>query len=256
MLTGIDHLVVVVPELETAITSYAQLGFTVVRGGKHPVGTHNALIAFADGAYIELIAFYEPNPEHRWWAPLQKGSGLVDFCLQTDNLLADTAAFRWAGVDIDDPKPLTRVRPDGYKLSWLLSIPRGRHRGVAPPFLIQDETREERVPAETKHRNQVTGIGTVTVAVDDIATVRHWYASVLGEEGQEVQHDDLDAAGVRFRIGPYGFEFVAPKGPRGSLADWLRARGPSPYAATLVSTSGKIGPLDESKTLGARFFLV
>ncbi len=256
MLTGIDHLVVVVPDLETAITSYAQLGFSVVRGGKHPVGTHNALIAFADGAYLELIAFYEPNPEHRWWAPLQKGSGLVDFCLRTDNLLADTAALRRAGVDIDDPAPLTRVRPDGYKLSWVLSISRGRHRGVAP-FLIQDETpREERVPAETEHRNQVTGIGTVTVAVDDIATVRRWYAGVLGAAGQEVRRDDLDAAGVRFRIGPHGLDFVAPKGPRGLLADWLRARGPSPDAATLVTTSGKTGRLDETKTLGARLALV
>ncbi len=256
MLTGIDHLVVVLPDLESAITSYAQLGFTVVRGGRHPVGTHNALIAFADGAYLELIAFYEPNPEHRWWAPLQKGGGLVDFCLRTANLLADTAAFRRAGVDIDDPKPLTRVRPDGYKLSWVLSIPRDRHRGVAP-FLIQDETpREERVPAEIKHRNQVTGIGTVTVAVDDVETARYWYASVLGATGQEVQRDDLGAAGVHFRIGPHRFDFVAPKGRRGPLADWLRVRGPSPYAATLVTASGKSGLLDETKTLGARLSLV
>jgi len=256
MLTGIDHLVVAGHDLETAISSYEQLGFTVVRGGRHPVGTHNALISFADRAYLELIAFYEPNPEHRWWAPLQRGGGLVDFCFQTTNLLADTAAFRRAGVDIDDPEPLTRVRPDGYKLSWVLSIPRGWHRGVAP-FLIQDETpREERVPRDTTHRNQVIGIGTLTVAVDDVATVRRWYATVLGAESQDSRRDDLDAAGVRFRIGPHGFDFVAPKGSRGPLGDWLRARGPSPYAATLVTTSGNTGPLDEAKTPGARLSVV
>ncbi len=256
MLTGIDHLVVVVQDLDSAVMNYAQLGFTVVPGGRHPVGTHNALIAFADRAYLELIAFYEPSPEHRWWAPLQQGGGLVDFCLQTDNLLADTAAFRRAGVDIDDPKPLTRVRPDGYKLSWVLSIPRGQQRGVAP-FLIQDETpREERVPRETRHRNQVTGIGAVRVAVDDVATARHWYASVLGTPGHEVQRDDLDAAGIRFRIGPHSFDFLAPEGSRGPLADWLLARGPSPYEATLATTSGNAGPLEETKTLGARLILV
>jgi hypothetical protein len=255
MLTRIDHLVVVVQHLDSAVTNFEQLGFTVVPGGRHPVGTHNALIAFADRAYLELIAFYEPSPGHRWWAPLQQGGGLVDFCLQTDNLLADTAAFRRAGVDIDDPKPLTRVRPDGYKLSWVLSIPRGQQRGVAP-FLIQDETpREERVPPETRHRNQVTGIDALTVAVDDITTVRHWYASVLGTPGREVQRDDLDAAGIRFRIGPHRFDFLAPKGSRGPLADWLRVRGPSPYAATLVTTSGKTGHFEETKTLGARLIL-
>ena len=57
MLKGIDHFVVVVPELEAAIKSYDELGFTVVRGGKHNIGTHNALIAFGVGSYVELIAF-------------------------------------------------------------------------------------------------------------------------------------------------------------------------------------------------------
>src|SRR5574337_46476 len=146
MLLGIDHLVVVVPDLQAASQRYAELGFTVVPGGRHPVGTHNALIAFADGSYIELIAFFEPSPAHRWWTPLRRGGGLVDFCMQTSDLQGDTEAFRQAGVHIEDPEPLTRVRPDGYTLRWVLSIPRGPHRGVAP-FLIQDETpREERVP--------------------------------------------------------------------------------------------------------------
>lgn len=129
MLLAIDHIVIVVRDLEAAIKSYQQLGFTVVPGGRHPVGTHNALISLADGAYLELIAFYEAHSKHRWWATLQQGGGLVDFCMQTDDLRGDTAALRSAGVDIDDPQPLTRIRPDGYQLKWLLSIPRERYRG-------------------------------------------------------------------------------------------------------------------------------
>ena len=255
MLTGIDHLVIAVRDLEAASRSYAGLGFTVVPGGRHPVGTHNALIPFEDGAYLELIAFYEPNPAHYWWAPLQRGGGLVDFCMRTDDLPADTAAFRAAGVEIDDPGPLSRVRPDGYELRWVLSLPRGGHRGVAP-FLIQDETpREERVPRETTHRNGVAGIGAVTVAVEAVPTVGRWYREVLGKKGQEIRRDDLDAAGVRFTIGPHVFDFVAPLGPRGPLVDWLRARGPSPYAATLRTASGAGGPLDEAKSMGARLVL-
>ena len=253
MLLGIDHLVVAVPDLDTAIRNYTGLGFTVVPGGRHPVGTHNALISFADGSYVELIAFYEPSPGHRWWAPLQKGGGLVDFCMQTDDLRGDTAAFRQAGVAIDDPKPLSRARPDGYKLSWVLSIPRDAHRGVAP-FLIQDETpREERVPRQMTHRNQVRGIGAVTVAVTDVAPVRHWYARVLGAAGQDVSRGDLAAAGARFTIGPHMLDFVAPRGAGSPLTGWLKARGPSPYAATLLTAAGKPGPLDQAKTLGARF---
>ena len=58
MLQGIDHIVIVVSDLEQAAKDYEQLGFTVVPGGKHPVGSHNVLIALADGSYIEIIAFY------------------------------------------------------------------------------------------------------------------------------------------------------------------------------------------------------
>ncbi len=47
MFQSIDHFVVVVSDLESAIASYTLAGFTVVRGGKHNIGTHNALIAFA-----------------------------------------------------------------------------------------------------------------------------------------------------------------------------------------------------------------
>jgi catechol 2,3-dioxygenase-like lactoylglutathione lyase family enzyme len=255
VLRGIDHLVIAVPDLTTAIGNYEALGFTVVPGGRHPVGTHNALISFQDDSYIELIAFYQPNPEHKWWAPLQRGGGLVDFCLQTDNLLGDTALFRTAGVDIDDPSPLSRTRPDGYQLKWVLSIPRGAHRGVAP-FLIQDETpREERVPRQMVHRNGVMGISRVTVAVDDIEKVVPWYAAALGQPGEEVRNEELVAAGARFVIGPHVFDFLAPRSAGSPLRSWLLARGASPYAATLRTASGMTGLLDQTKTLGARLSL-
>ena len=254
MLEGIDHIVIAVPDLDVARRSYEALGFRVVPGGRHPVGTHNALIAFADGAYVELIAFYETNPAHKWWTPLQKGGGLVDYCMQTDDLLGDTAAFRKAGVAIDDPSPLSRVRPDGYQLKWVLSIPREGHRGVAP-FLIQDETpREERIPRETAHPNGVTGIGTVTVAVADVAPVRAWYADALHRPGRDIERADLDASGVGFAVGPHTLEFVTPRGAGGPLREWLRTRGASPYSATL--RAGRSTALDPTKTLGAKLALI
>ncbi len=63
-LLAVDHIVIMVPDLNAAIRDYTELGFTVIPGGSHPAGTHNALIAFADGAYIELIA--EGRRPHRF----------------------------------------------------------------------------------------------------------------------------------------------------------------------------------------------
>ena len=254
MLRAIDHLVIVVPELDAAIGSYRGLGFTVTPGGRHPIGTHNALIGLADGSYIELIAFVEPNAQHRWYRRLQQGGGLIDFCMQTGDLRGDVAAFRDAGVKIAEPWPLSRVQPDGYTLSWVLSIPE-EHPGVAP-FLIEDETpREERLPRATTHANGATGIGVVTVAVPDAACVRRWYERVPGTAVSPLERDDLLAAGARVAIGPHVLDFVTPRDPRSPLVDWLATRGPSPYGATLTSSSTK-GSLDPERTLAARLAFV
>jgi len=252
MLTAIDHLVIAVRDLETAAEDYRSLGFTVVPGGRHlGVGTHNALIAFADTSYIELIAFYEARDDHRWWAPLRRGGGLVDFCLQTDDLAGDAQALRGAGVDIGDAEPRDRARPDGVEVRWTFALARGAHRGVAP-FIIADVTgRDVRVPGERSHANGATGVGGVTVAVSDVAIVRGWYSKVLGPPGEDVQRPDVDGAGVRFAVGPHTFDFVAPIDGRGPLADWLAHRGPSPYAATLTIGRGPTGSFDPVKTHGA-----
>ena len=253
MLTAIDHLVIVVSNLEAAAEDYRSLGFTVVPGGRHPgVGTYNALIAFSDSSYIELIGFYEPRADHRWWAPLQRGGGLVDFCLQTDDLAGDARGLRRAGVDIGDPEARNRTRPDGVEIRWTFALARGPHRGVAP-FIIADVSgRDVRVPPERSHANGVTGVGTVTVAVSDVVPVRAWYETALGRPGEDIRRPDVAGSGVRFTIGPHTFDFVAPADGRGLLVDWLARRGSSPYAVTLKGGAGQPGLLDPAKTHGAR----
>lgn len=256
MIEGLDHLVIAVKDLGAAARSYTELGFAVVTGGRHPEGSHNALVSFADGAYIELLAFYQPSPAHRWWGALERGEGFVDFCLASSDLGADAAAFRRAGVDITDPEPGARARPDGAQLRWLLAKPEGAYRGVAP-FLIHDETpRAERVPRAPAHPSRVMGVGTVTVAVADARAVARWYESALGRKGQVVRRDDLRAEGFRFAVGRHAVELLAPRGAAGPIAEWLATRGPGPHAATLTTAGDRKGPLDPALSHGARLVLV
>jgi hypothetical protein len=252
---GIDHLPIMFKELESAIIAYRELGFTVAPGGEHPVGTHNALVAFADGSYLELIAFKRPNDQHRWWNVAQAGGGFIDFCMATDDLTADIQAFRDAGVKMSDPVAGSRVRPDGYRLSWVAaSAP--KPFVFQAPFLIQDHTpREERIGRQTSHPNGVTGLASITVATDDVARLRGWWSPVLGQPGVEIERGDIDAAGVRFMAGPHALDFVSPRNSASPLTAWLRERGPSPYAMTLKTSGDKSRPLDETKA-GARITLV
>jgi catechol 2,3-dioxygenase-like lactoylglutathione lyase family enzyme len=251
MLKGIDHLVIVVTDLDQAAKDFAELGFTVVAGGKHPVGSHNVLISFADGSYLEIIAFYREAADHRWWNPLSKGERLVDFCMQTDDLSGDTKKLRDAGVLINDPVPWSRARPDGFELRWLLSLAQGRHRGIAP-FLIQDVTpRQERIPQQVEHENGATGIASLIIAVNEIAELKRWYTAVLGKEGEPIRQNELHADGVRFIVGPHALEFLRPLDPRSPLNDWIGRFGPSPYSATLRSRERRRQRIDPRLSHGA-----
>ena len=255
MIQGIDHLVIVVQDLAQAAKDYEQLGFTVVPGGQHPVGSHNALISFADGSYLEIIAFYREAVDHRWWEPLTKGERFVDFCLQTDDLRGDTKKLKDAGVAINDPVPWSRKRPDGYELKWLLSLATGSHRGVAP-FLIEDVTpRTERIPQQFEHKNGITGIDKITVAVGELAQVEKWYGALLGRTSEPIVVDELDAEGLRFQAGPHVLEFLTPRSATSPLIDWLRNYGPSPYSSVLKSHGSEPRRLDISLTHGANIFV-
>jgi hypothetical protein len=250
MIQGIDHLVVVVKDLTRAMKDYERLGFTVVPGGEHPVGSHNALISFADGSYLEIIAFYREATDHRWWNALSKGERFVDFCFQTDDLRGDTKTLKDAGVAINDPVPWSRKRPDGFELKWLLSLATGEHRGVAP-FLIEDVTsRAERIPRQFDHKNRVAGIDKITVAVGELARVEKWYGALLGK-GEPVAAGELGAEGLAFRAGPHVLEFVTPRSAASPLIDRLRTYGPAPYSAVLTGRGSAPGPLDNDLSHGA-----
>jgi len=255
MIQGIDHLVIVVKDLDEAARDYRQLDFTVVPGGQHPVGSHNVLISFADGSYLEIIAFYRDAIDHRWWDPLHKGERLVDFCFQTDDLRGDTKKLHDAGVAINNPVPWSRKRPDGFELKWLLSLATGSHRGVAP-FLIEDVTpRSERIPQQFSHANQITGIEKVILAVGELGQIDKWYSALLDVKGEPFADTALGADGLRFQVGAQRFEFLTPRDAASPLISWLRAFGPSPYAAILKSAGGAAQSLDVRLTHGAQLLV-
>jgi catechol 2,3-dioxygenase-like lactoylglutathione lyase family enzyme len=252
MFTGIDHVVIVVQELESAIAGYSRAGFAIVRGGTHPIGTHNALIAFADGSYLELIAFLKRDTGHPWQSALNKGGGVIDFCMRTDDLEADASSMRRAGAKIGNPYQLTRDRPDGYHLSWLLAVPEPPFSGRVP-FLIKDETpRDERVPRDRSHRNGASGIRTLAIAVDDPGTTSRYYARVLGSPGVPLNRPDLDATGVSFTIGPNEVQLLVSKSEDGPIARWIGERGQSSYELVLARAGSDATLLDPALLHGAR----
>ena len=253
MITGIDHIVIAVHDLDKAIQTYRNLGFTVVEGGRHPYGSYNALIGFQDGSYVEIIAFYEESPKHVWWDLLHKrGGGLVDFCMQTNDIRADYQAFKDQGVEMTDIADLGRARPDGYYLEWINNKTLGKYQGIIP-FIIEDKTpREERLPKETTHANGVTGIDTLTLITSDITLPKQVMGNVLKQDPKIVQHGDLKADGYYFEVGTHILEYLtSDDDPIDAL---LKNNAPVPYSVWL-KTDGEEKEFSPNETEGVRLLL-
>lgn len=258
MILGIDHIVIAVHDLDRAIADYSQLGFTVVRGGRHSgLNTHNALIAFSDGCYLELIASLGPSQgtAHWWFEALQRGGGLTDFCVQSDNLENDVAAFQQAGVKISAPFPMSRERPDGYRISWQLAVNESGTRGLVPFFIRDLTARDERVPANRMHPNGAAGVKALSLVVADLNPVSAVYEKALERRGEPVTRDDLQSNGVRFALGPHEIQIILPCNTSGVAAERIRTRGASALELQLYGRA-TLGMLDGSLTHGARILLV
>jgi len=186
VVTRLDHLVVLVRDLEGATRDYEDLGFAVTPGGEHADGlTHNALIPFRDGSYLELVAFLDPDDsrDNVWgWRPfLSSGGGLIDYCAASDDLGADARRLEGLGLDVVGPAEGGRRLPDGAEIRW--RVARIRQDGRVLPFLIEDLTpRSSRVPSgpAADHPNGATGISRLELAAPDARGAARTLAALVG----------------------------------------------------------------------------
>ncbi len=145
-----DHLVYAAPELEEAVDDLsARFGVRPSAGGKHPNGTHNALLALSNSCYLEVIA---PDPEQAHqqggrslafgldWLKVPK---LVTWAVLAPSLEEVAMASQAAGYDPGVVVEGGRVRPDGAKLAWRTTKRPETQEGWPPagdgivPFLIE-----------------------------------------------------------------------------------------------------------------------
>ncbi len=182
-----DHAIVVVSSLPESVNSFERAGFTVTPGGKHDaVPTENALVCFADGGYLELLATRDRETRtelrrlratERWelhvrgvsavarrFLPLLAGpDGVADWVLRSESIARDAARLRRCGVAASGPVDMSRERPDGERIAWQLLLP----ESSLHPFRIADRTpRERRVPVEpaaVTHANGASGVSVVHV---------------------------------------------------------------------------------------------
>jgi len=192
VLKQLDHVVYVARDLAAAVEDHTRRGFTVTPGGEHAGGvTHNALICFADGSYVELVAFRKPDPTHRWWRHAASG-GFAAFAVLSDDLAQDLSTLK--DLVVREAAEGGGTRPDGVSLRWRAAFLR------APlPFVIEDLTpRDLRVPGgdAARHPNGATGIATLVVAARDKRSVDKSYERLRARGAPEIQLLSAESDGL------------------------------------------------------------
>jgi catechol 2,3-dioxygenase-like lactoylglutathione lyase family enzyme len=190
-ITGIDHTLIGVRDLEATRQVWTRLGFTVCPRGRHiGWGTGNYCIML-DSGYIELLGIIDAaqftNNLDRF---LELREGLMGIAFATDDAAACQAQLSAAGLHPDGPKDLSR----------LLELPEGE---VTPAFklvfLPADETPALRAfvchhvtpelvrrPAWQTHANGATALISTTVVCDDPVATAFGYLPIFGPERLKV----------------------------------------------------------------------
>ncbi len=247
-----DHAILAVFDLEAATADFEGLGFTVVYGGEHDGGlTHNALITFADGTYLEVMAPTSPelisNPPEpgpgNYLFLFEGGEGYAGFALHTDELDALVNRLRERGIEIADPASGGRLRADGVELSWQTAFPLG---SLSPFFITDENPRELRVrsdPELTSHANGALGITSVLSVVSNLDAGIKMYSAMLGGTptvGPVIEGTET----VKFQIGNLEAAIAAPTVAAGRLYKHFERRGEGLYEIEIgIDRAGSAGSL-------------
>ena len=240
MLTRLDHLVILVRDLELASADYKRLGFAVTPGGEHADGlTRNALVPFHDGTYLELVSFLAPEDptDNVWgWRRFYPREGLIDYCVASDDLDADVRRLASLGFGVEGPEGGGRRLLDGKNIRWRSA--RIRQEGRIFPFLIEDLTpRELRVPGgpEARHPNGAVGVSHLEIYAPDSESAANSLAA-LADKAPPVR---LGSCTLR---------------PVGAWAEDAQVPGPT-SAELAVGNAEDFRELDPAFTHGAGFRL-
>ncbi|MFQ5775489.1 MAG: VOC family protein [Kiloniellaceae bacterium] len=213
-ITGIDHVLVGVRDLEAARLSFARLGFTVSPRGRHiGWGTANYCVMLRKG-YIELLGIVEPARfTNNLDAFLETREGLLGVAFASDDAAAAAAALRCKGIAADGPKGLKRkLELPGGEVEpafELVHLPAEATPGVSA-FICQHLT-----PglvwqhAWLDHANGAGALVSATGVVDDPGAVALAYGALFGADAVWAERGVVEADTGQGRL-----RFTTPEGLR------------------------------------------
>jgi len=230
-ISGIDHVVIAVRDLDHAQAVYSRLGFTLTPRGVHTLGSQNHCVMF-ERDYFELLAPPRTHPAMQYYADfLGRGDGLAAIALGTEDANAAHAALRANGIEADAPLDFARpvALPEGTRDAAfrIVQLPVDQTPGCRT-FLCQHFTRDVVWrPEYQRHALGAIGLAGIAVIVEDPARDAPSYAKIFDARPQAI------AEGLRIDTGSTPIALTA----RGKLGRRLAGVElpvrPRPFVAAL-----------------------
>jgi hypothetical protein len=215
-ITGIDHTLVGVQDLEAARKVWQTLGFTVTPRGRHiGWGTGNYCIMFESG-YVELLGIVQPTEFLNGLDVFLKSrEGLMGLAFGTDDAKRLQKSLQDAGVASDGPKDLKRKLelPEGEALpAFSLLFPDKKALPDLNAFVTQHLTPEIiRRKEWVRHANRARRLVSVTVVAADPAQTALGYLPIFGPDRIKASDAmtvvDTGAGAIRF-VTPGGLRIL------------------------------------------------
>ena len=238
-ITGIDHTLIGVRDLEAARTAWARLGLQITPRGRHiGWGTANYCIMLERG-YIELLGIVDPaqftNNLDKF---LEQREGLLGLAFNSRDADATAAWLKAQGLHPEGPRDLKRAleMPDGDLMPAfkLVHLPPEETPGLRA-FFCQHLTPDiVRGRGWIIHALRAVSVESVVSVVADPAAVAPAYRKLFGDDAVSTQgwrcdrphrrraariHDRVAAAGLLSRYRDSGYRAALVRGDADRRAD-------------------------------------
>jgi hypothetical protein len=216
----LDHVVLPVSDIATARARLTALGFTVAADARHPFGTENACVFFADKTYLEPLGIADAE---QCAASARSGNqftarnnafrfrcgadGLSSIAMGSTDADRDDAAFRTAGFSGGDMLEFSRPMklPDGseltarFKLSFAVDLRSPDFHGFTCQRINMPAADRS---ALERHANGATGILMVVLSEPQPEDFADYLAAIVGGASTASDHEGIDfqTANAKIRV--------------------------------------------------------
>ncbi len=226
---GIDHVIVIIRDLEAAARTYTDvLGFTVRQGGSFPGGLRNRAVLFSS-TYLEFLSM-DPSqapPDDEIVRLLKEREGGYGLGLSVSSAQQTADALRARNFEVTGPAG-SSYTPEGSKdvktaLWQTVSITKPV-LPFEPIFFIQYATGKER-SRSPEHQNTAVDVHSVWIGVKDLGTAAKSY-EVLGlRPGRKRRIPQLAAKGREITAGQGVILLLQSTDTKGLLASYVALHG-------------------------------